>query len=200
MPLAGENELSAISKDPQALLRIPVGAVSPLWGLFAGAAMTGAAWWWMTRWTRPANLEAMFGAADAAGANGAARLEALAAPVVEAVEEAPATLEAVVEAFEPAPEPVVEAITETVEAAIEVVVEDTPPAPIAEALIEAAPEAIGGEAAPASPVLEALAPEVVEPTIEPAPPVEAAIDALADAAPEPKAAPKAKKPAPPKAD
>jgi hypothetical protein len=89
MPVAGENELSAISKDPQALIRIPVGAASPLWGLFAGAAMSGAAWWWMTRWARPANLEALFGAVEAATAETVAEVEALAAPVVEAIEAAP---------------------------------------------------------------------------------------------------------------
>ena len=197
MPIAGETELSAISKDPQALLRIPVGVASPLWGLFAGAAMTGAAWWWMTRWTRPANLEAMFGAgfgaAGVAGANGAAKSAALAAPALEAIEDAPATLEAAVETFEPAPEP---AVTET----LATVIENTPPAPIAEALTEAAPQAVGGEAAPISPVLEALAPEIVEPTIESASPVETAIDVLADVAPESKPALKAKKPTPPKAD
>lgn len=50
---------------PEALLRIPVGFASPLWGMFAGAAVSGSAWWWMTRWIQPENLEAMFGAATA---------------------------------------------------------------------------------------------------------------------------------------
>lgn len=180
MPLAGENELSAISKDPQALIRIPVGAVSPLWGLFAGAAMSGAAWWWMTRWTRPANLEAVFGAAEAATAETLAEVEALAAPVIEAIEETPAVLE-----------PVVEAASEVVEAAVGT----PPPAPIAETLIEASPEPVGGESAPISPVLEALAPEVVEPAL-----VEAAPEAVAEASPESKPLPKPKKAAAPKAD
>lgn len=193
MPLAGENELSAISKDPQALLRIPVGAASPLWGLFAGAAMTGAAWWWMTRWTRPANLEAMFGAVETAGAKGVAEMEALAAPVLDTIEEAPA-------AFQAAFEQVVETATEAVEAAVEAAIESAPPAPIAATLMEAAPEAVGGEAAPISPVLEALAPEIVASIREAAPPAEPATNALADIAPEPKTAPKAKKPTPPKAD
>lgn len=30
-----------------------VGAATPLWGYFAGAALSGTAWWWMTRWMRP---------------------------------------------------------------------------------------------------------------------------------------------------
>ena len=177
MPLAGENELSAISKDPQALVRIPVGAVSPLWGLFAGAAMSGAAWWWMTRWTRPANLEAVFGAAEAATTETLAEVQALAASVVEAVEEAPAALE-----------PVVEAASETVQA----IIEDATPAPIAEALIEAAPEPAGGEAAPISPVLEAFAPKAVEPVVEP-PLADPAIEPVAEASVEPKPLPKLKK-------
>src|SRR5436309_10381689 len=48
---------------PDVLLRVPVGFASPLWGIFAGAAVGASAWWWMTRWARPENLEAMFGAA-----------------------------------------------------------------------------------------------------------------------------------------
>jgi hypothetical protein len=185
MPVAGENELSAISKDPQALIRIPVGAASPLWGLFAGAAMSGAAWWWMTRWTRPANLEAVFGAAEAAAtAETSAEVQALSAPVVEAIEEVPAALE-----------PVVEAASDTVEAAIE----GATPAPIVEALIEAAPEPVGGEAAPISPVLEALAQQADEPFVEP-PFADAAVEPVAEASQEAKPLPKLKKTVAPKAD
>ena len=184
MPLAGENELSAISKDPQALIRIPLGAASPLWALFAGAAMSGAAWWWMTRWTRPANLEAVFGAAEAATAETLAEVEALAAPVIEAIEEAPAALE-----------PVVEAASGAAEAAIE----EATPAPIAEALTEAAPKAIGGGAAPISPVLEALAPETVEPVVEP-PVADTAIEPVVEPSQEAKPLPKLKKAGAPKAD
>jgi predicted flap endonuclease-1-like 5' DNA nuclease len=39
-------------------LRTPLGAVSPLWWAFAGAATAGVAYWWMTRWVRPVNIEA----------------------------------------------------------------------------------------------------------------------------------------------
>lgn len=42
-----------------ALMRAPIGACSPLWGLFVGAAATGAAYWWLSQWTRPQNLEAV---------------------------------------------------------------------------------------------------------------------------------------------
>jgi hypothetical protein len=152
---------------PETLLRVPVGMASPLWGLFAGAAMTGAAWWWMTRWTRPQNLEAMFGAAEA-------MVEAPPEPVIEPVAES--TVEA---APEPAPEAVVEAAPETV----------------AEALIEAspAPFAVGGESAPISPVLEALAPEIVKAAIAAE---AAAAEVAAEPAPAPKPRKKAASPAP----
>ncbi|CAN7281330.1 hypothetical protein LJR219_001322 [Phenylobacterium sp. LjRoot219] len=29
-----------------------LGAATPLWGYFAAAAVSGTAWWWMTRWMR----------------------------------------------------------------------------------------------------------------------------------------------------
>ncbi len=37
----------------------PVGAISPLWAVFGAAASAGVAWWWMTRWTRAMNVEAL---------------------------------------------------------------------------------------------------------------------------------------------
>lgn len=33
-----------------------LGAASPLWGFFAGAVVSGAAWWWMTRWMQAGEL------------------------------------------------------------------------------------------------------------------------------------------------
>jgi hypothetical protein len=147
---------------PEAMIRVPVGLASPLWGLFAGAAVSGAAWWWMTRWTRPQNLEAMFGAAGTAAEPEAA---ALAAPAAEAVEAAEAVIEATPEpaavaesVAEAAPEPVMEALAEAI------------PEPMVEAFVDAMDLAVvGGESAPISPILEALAPEIVEAAAEPAP-------------------------------
>ena len=92
---------------PEALLRVPVGFASPLWALFAGAAVSGSAWWWMTRWARPENLEAMFGAAVAAQTEAARAIEApvveVAAPAGEAVAEVAAQSTAAVEPAVDAP-------------------------------------------------------------------------------------------------
>jgi hypothetical protein len=142
MSFAPESETLT---DPKALLRVPVGLVSPLWPLFAGAAVSGAAWWWMTRWAQPANLEAMFGAAAKTEAE---TVEAVAEAVVEPIAEVEAEVE-------PAMEAVADAGAEPVEAA---------PAPVLEALVEepGALEPVGGESAPISPVLAAMAPDAFE--------------------------------------
>lgn len=179
MSFAPETETLA---KPEVLLRVPVGLSSPLWGLFAGAAVSGATWWWMTRWVRPENLEAMFGAVAKTEDTLASEFTAVTAPVVEAVVQA---------------EPV--AIVETL---VEAVTHTEPVEP-AEMIAELAPEPVGGEAAPVSPVLEAIAldvaePELVEPQVlEPdAVQLEATAETLADAVAE--MAPKPKKGATPK--
>ena len=56
MTAAPENGTVTAKPSPEALLRLPVGAASPLWGLYAGAAMGGMALWLMSRWARPQNL------------------------------------------------------------------------------------------------------------------------------------------------
>lgn len=47
------------SLDVQKALYAPLGAASPLWFLFGGAASAGLAYWWMTRWTDRTHLEAL---------------------------------------------------------------------------------------------------------------------------------------------
>ena len=128
--------------DPKTLLLVPVGLASPLWTLFAGAAVSGAAWWWMSRWAQPANLEAMFGAA--------ARFEA--EMEVEAVAQAEPGIEAVAEA-----EPILEAAAETVAEPVA----EAAPEPILTALADepASFAPVGGESAPISPLVEAMAPD-----------------------------------------
>ncbi|HEY2355978.1 MAG TPA: hypothetical protein VGH86_00905 [Phenylobacterium sp.] len=179
MSFAPETE--ALAK-PEVLLRVPVGLSSPLWGLFAGAAVSGATWWWMTRWVRPENLEAMFGAVAKTEDTLASEFAAVTEPLVEAVVQA---------------EPV--AIVETVVEAVT----HTEPVELAETIAELTPEPVGGEAAPVSPVLEALAPDAVVPELaEPQiPEIEAAqlgatVEMPAEAVAE--MAPKAKKGATPK--
>ncbi len=153
LELAPSGKGFALGLDTEKALRAPIGAVSPLWLAFAGAASAGVAFWWMSRWMRPANLEAFLFTAPAAE------------PVVEPVAEAVAELTA----SEPEPaeiiaEAVVVEIEPTFEAAAEFVLEAAPePEPaeiIAEAVvveIEPAPEAAAEfvlEAAPAEPVPE----------------------------------------------
>jgi len=177
-------ETDSLAK-PQTLMRVPVGLASPLWGLFAGVAVGGATWWWMTRWARPANLEAMFGAAAKFETAMETETAALEAPPIEAAEPVVETLPEPIAAV--AAEPVVEAAPEPVE--------EPAPAPVLEAQAEVAPERepMDGEVAPISPVLETLAPEPAEPAVVDAAPAEAFA--------EPAAAPKAKKKAAaPKAD
>jgi hypothetical protein len=144
---------------PEALLRVPVGFASPLWALFAGAAMTGSAWWWMTRFARVENLEAMFGAAETR----VAEVVALAPPAVEAL------AEATVETFEEAQAAVEEVAEPVVEAAAEALVETET------AVLEAAPEIVPE-------VVAEIVPEIMpEGLIETAP--MAALDGLLDAEP-----------------
>lgn len=128
-------DLSDISR-PRVSPAWLVGATSPLWPYFSAVAAGGVAYWWMTRWTRPMNLEAMMAQGQA--------LSALAL------------------------EPVAEAADAVVQAA-----EETQ-AVFAEALLEEAPLAVGGESAPVGMMVEAALPEpeaVIEaPVIVAAPP------------------------------
>ncbi|WP_334164282.1 hypothetical protein [Phenylobacterium sp.] len=131
---------------PQSLSPALVGLASPLWGYFAGVAASGVAFWWMTRWTQPQNLEALFARrfaglspelapAPAEGDDPQAVTEPEAAVAMMALEPLLAAVEAVEEPF-------VELAAEA-EHALEAVVEAAPEpasfAPAAEALPEAGP-------------------------------------------------------------
>ena len=141
-------------EKPQTMLAVPVGLASPLWGLFAGAAATGAAWWWMTRWARPANLEAMFADPE----------------TVEAVVEATPELiaDAIEVSFEPTPQAAVEVTPGPV---IEPVVEAAPE-PAVEAIVATVPEPVLEAVTLTEPVavLQAATPETIEaPAVDAAP-------------------------------
>jgi hypothetical protein len=189
MAIAGESEISTSRPNAEAMFCIPLGAASPLWVLFAGAAMSGAAWWWMSQWARPANLEAMFGRTAKLVETTEAEIEGQAVRLTDAVTATPPTLQATDEETKAVAEKAFEAPAAFVEAAAKAA------APIEVAATErlegiADMTPIGGEAAPISPVLEAVAPkapEVETPDVE-TPNVEAVVT------PKPK-----KKPTEPKA-
>jgi len=152
-------DMPATRMSPQLLM----GVSSPLWSYFGAAAAGGVAYWWMTRWTQPANLEAMFGAARARPV-----LALVPPPVVKAAEVVAEATETVAERAVETVEDVVEAapISPLAEASLEIepVVEPEPaPESFAEAaaspLLDAAPE----------PILEEPAPFLGEPAPEAAP-------------------------------
>ena len=89
--LRDEGARSFPPAEVQTSLRLAIGAASPLWLLFGGVVTTGAAYWLMTRWLRPSNLEAGYGTSEP---------RALPAPA-PALETSPAA-EAAVAAPEPA--------------------------------------------------------------------------------------------------
>lgn len=103
--------------DPKDAFRLPIGAASPLWLAFGAAAGAGVAYWWMTRWIQPANLEAVTWfsskAAEPASAEPAPMIVAqptLETQVEAAIEPVEAAAEAVVETVAELAAPVVEAV------------------------------------------------------------------------------------------
>lgn len=166
-------EYSAEKVEPETAPRVAVGAASPLWLMFGGAAMAGASyWWWANRWREAVNVEALMALAPepvAPPVEAVAVLETVPAaePVIEAVnlvaETAESVLDAAQDIVEAAAEPVVETIVAANEDIVETVIEPVVAAePVVEDVVEAAAEA------PAE-VVEAVAPvveEVAEKTAE----------------------------------
>lgn len=114
--------------DASAMMRVPVGAVSPLWGLFMSAAATGAAFWWMSQWTKPQNLEAMFGkvafAPGQPSVDQADITETVVKPALIAAEAAETMVEAVMDSAVEVVETLLEPMLEAAPALAKAVVED----------------------------------------------------------------------------
>jgi len=149
--------------EPKAMPQYMVGAASPLWAYFGTAALGGVAFWWMTRWARPVNLEAMFAKAGSV-AEPMLKAAEVVVEAAEVVAEAPiAVAEAIAEPAA-APEPVAEVFPEL--AAKSDAPVEAEPEPVLEPVLEAAPGPVI-ETAP-EPVLETVA-EAEAPAAEPAP-------------------------------
>lgn len=135
------------SVTPASAFHVPIGAASPLWFMFTGAASAGVAYWWMTRWMRPMNLEAMLplSGADAAPLEEAAILiEAFVEPLLEAAQP---VLEGGVVDPDPAPTPAPEPAPNPL---------DTPPAQAAaETVVELVAPMTEASAEPAAPAPKA---------------------------------------------
>lgn len=107
---------------PDSAMRLPLGAASPLWFAFASAASAGVAYWWMTRWTQPAHLEALgdwFAPKTQTSETSTPQLALVAQPSIEtpveaALEPVEAAAEVVVETVATLAEPVTEAVDEAV--------------------------------------------------------------------------------------
>jgi predicted flap endonuclease-1-like 5' DNA nuclease len=57
--------LGVTGEQAQKAWRTPMGFASPLWFAFGAAASAGVAYWWMTRWTKTVNVEALAGLVEA---------------------------------------------------------------------------------------------------------------------------------------
>lgn len=130
--------------DTEKMLSLPVGALSPLWLMFAGAATVGAAWYWSRTFFKPTNLEALIALPEAA-------VEAAAPAVETVVETVEVAAEAAVEVVEAEREAVAELADSVVEAA---------PEPIAEVLAAMAPEPVATMAPDDLTVLTGIGPKL----------------------------------------
>lgn len=134
-------EYPADKVEPEAAPRVVVGAVSPLWLMFGGAAVAGASyWWWANRWREAVNLEALMALTPEPVAPPVESVAALEAePVAETTE---TVLDATQEIAEAAATPLVETVAAANEDVAEAVIEAEPViAETGEAPVEAAAEA-----------------------------------------------------------
>ncbi|WP_269716729.1 helix-hairpin-helix domain-containing protein [Caulobacter sp. NIBR2454] len=143
--------------DAERALRFPIGVASPLWLTFGAAAGMGAAWWWMTAWTRmsilsaalePTNLEAALAPQMAAA-------EAVAQTTAAVVETSAEVVEEMAEPVTSAFEPVEEVSLDTLEAG-DIAVETGAPPP-AESFADESAEVVETAADAVSEAAEVMA-------------------------------------------
>ena len=127
--------------DTEKMLTLPVGAISPLWLMFAGAATVGAAYFWSRTFFKPTNLEALTALSEAA------------------VEVATEAAETVVETVEVAAEAVVEAEVEAVADTVDSLI-DAAPEPVVEVMAALAPEPVASMSPDDLTVLTGIGPKL----------------------------------------
>lgn len=140
-------EFQADKVEPDTAPRIVVGAASPLWLMFGGAAVAGASyWWWANRWREAVNLEAVMALAPepvAPPAESLAVLESEPEPIVEAVslaaEATETALDAAQEIAETVAAPLVDAVVAANADLAEQVVDSEPVVEAAAEVAETAP-------------------------------------------------------------
>ena len=177
VPMASIDKKPAFGLTPAKVLNTPLGAASPLWFAFVGAAGAGVAYWWMTRWMKPFNVEALIAKAKPLQIKKVAAEPVAAPPVVES-----------------APAPVLEAVAEDAPV-VDVVAEETP-APAAAVIAEPEP-AVVEEPVVAAPVIAETVAEAVAPAPAAPPKAKAAAKAATKAAtPAASTAPKTRRTAP----
>jgi predicted flap endonuclease-1-like 5' DNA nuclease len=102
-------DLDAVGARARTAMIVPLGAASPLWFAYGAAASAGAAWWWMTRWAKPINADAVAAAVSNALEARASIVEILAEYEHELELETAKIAADVVETFSHAAETAVEA-------------------------------------------------------------------------------------------
>lgn len=112
--------------DTEKMLSLPMGAISPLWLMFAGAATVGAAYFWSRTFFKPTNVEALFTAPEA--------LRDTTADIAETVVE---TVEAEAQIAIDVVESIIETTSDVIDEAVEAA-----PEPVREVLAALAPEPV----------------------------------------------------------
>lgn len=59
MALFSEIDFDKAAADAQKAMHLPLGFMSPLWLAYSSMAGAGVAYWWMSQFAKPVNLEAM---------------------------------------------------------------------------------------------------------------------------------------------